>query len=718
MDTRAALLDSENVVVGKSAESELLARITSDDPDEMMPPEGDRLTAKQVATLKVWIDQGLSWEKGFTFRKRTWKAPIKPRKVALPPGDPKTNPIDRIVAAYLKEKKVAPPPTIDDAQFSRRVHLDLIGLLPGKNAVASNRVRLVDSLLGDDRGYANHWMTFWNDILRNDYAGTGYIDGGRKQISKWLYVALMSNKPYDAMVRELIDANGETEGFIRGIKWRGNVNASQVREVQFAQSISQVFLGENMKCASCHDSFINDWKLVDAYGLAAIIADNPLEMHRCDKPTGKKAVPKFLFPEVGDVSPEAPKQERLKQTAALMTSPENGRLARTMVNRIWQRFMGRGLVEPVDIMGNRPWSEDLLDYLAMRFAEDGYDLKKLMRLIVTSRTYQSRCVPPHEGPEEDFVFKGPVAKRMTAEQFIDAVWTLTQTGPQKPDAPVSVPRRSPEAELNATFIWNDGDIGKPKSGDQVIFWKTFELPEAPGRAVAVITCDDEYQIFVNNKKVGEDKDWQSVEVYDVTKALKKGRNTIRVIGRNGGTGLSPAGLFCVLKIDVGGKSTMIGTGNDWEWEAGLVRKPAVAIPNGPWMARVGDQIDGHLATPSKNAIKPAVRASLVKSTMLMRALGRPNREQIVTTRPAELSTLQALELNNGPEFVGMLEKGAKRALAEGITVEELYRSLMQRDPTPDEERLANEIVGSPPTGQGMADLLWMLLMLPEFQIIN
>ena len=117
--------------------------------------------------------------------------------------------------------------------------------------------------------------------MRNDYAGTGYIDGGRKAITDWLYKSLVNNKPYDQFVRELIDPSPESEGFSKGIKWRGRVNASQVPEIQFAQNISQVFLGLNMKCASCHDSFIDVWKLDDAYGLAAIIAgetagDSPL----------------------------------------------------------------------------------------------------------------------------------------------------------------------------------------------------------------------------------------------------------------------------------------------------------------------------------------------------------------------------------------------------------------------------------------------------------
>ena len=158
-------------------------------------------------------------------------------------------------------------------------------------------------------------MTFWNDLLRNDYAGTGYIDGGRKQITGWLYQALIDNKPYDRFVRELISPSPESEGFIKGIKWRGRVNASQVREIQFSQNVSQVFFGINMKCASCHDSFIDRWKLVDAYGLAAVIAEEPLEIARCDKPTGQIAAPEFLWPELGTIDADQPRAKRLERLA-------------------------------------------------------------------------------------------------------------------------------------------------------------------------------------------------------------------------------------------------------------------------------------------------------------------------------------------------------------------------------------------------------------------
>ena len=289
------------------------------------------------------------------------------KKPDLPPArEGRDHPVDRLVDAYFAQHGVKFPPPVDDATFARRVYLDFVGLLPTEEQLetfladgsVAKREKLIDSLLADQVAYADHWLTFWNDLLRNDYAGTGYIDGGRKQITKWLYAALIDNMPYDRFVRELISPSPESEGFINGIKWRGNVNAAQSPELQFAQNVGQVFLGVNLKCASCHDSFIDDWKLTDSWGLAAVIADHPLEIYRCDVPTGKTAAPAFLFPELGSIDPDLPRKERLEQLSRLITDPHNGRLPRTLVNRLWQRLLGRGIVNPVDSMDGTPWSAE------------------------------------------------------------------------------------------------------------------------------------------------------------------------------------------------------------------------------------------------------------------------------------------------------------------------------------------------------------------------
>lgn len=484
MDTREELLEASVISLGSGKESELVKRLLSQDVDERMPPEGDRLSEKEIAIFEKWIDEGIKWEEGFTFKVSSYTPPLKLRKVELPPAiKDRNHPIDRIVDAYAQKQNVVMPEGISDAEFARRVSLDLIGLLPDEESVkklvegnsAADREKYAASLLAESRLYADHWVAFWHDLLRNEYRGTGYIDGGRKPITNWVYQALAENKPYDQFVRELITPVPEAEGFIAGIKWRGRINASQVPEIQFSQNVSQVFFGINMKCASCHDSFIDSWKLTDAYGMAAIIADQPLEIHRCDKGTGQMAKAAFLWPELGAVDAEKPKAERLAQFASLVTHPDNGRFSRTIANRIWHRLMGRGIVHPVDAMGTEPWSEELLDYLAGYLIENKYDLKKLMLHIVSSEAYQSRIAPKSEVAPDKYVFKGPETRRMTAEQFVDGIWAITKTGPGNTDSSATLAPFSPSVPSNWQFIRaslvhsNDlmRDLGRPNR-EQVV----------------------------------------------------------------------------------------------------------------------------------------------------------------------------------------------------------------------------------------------------------
>ena len=103
------------------------------------------------------------------------------------------------------------------------------------------------------------------------------------------------------------------------------MNASQRVEMQAAQNISQVFLGLNLKCASCHDSFISDWKLSQAYAFANVFSDSTLEINRCDKPTGEFAGTRIIFSELGEIDSTLTVEKKLEQLAEYLTAPKNGR---------------------------------------------------------------------------------------------------------------------------------------------------------------------------------------------------------------------------------------------------------------------------------------------------------------------------------------------------------------------------------------------------------
>lgn len=586
INSRALLLDAQVVEVGDSAKSVLIDRVSSQDPNQRMPPEGhEPLTAAEVTALREWIDLGLAWPAELVFDSQRYEPPLLPRIVTLPPGDENRNPIDRILAAYFRDNQIEEPELIDDRRFARRLCYDVIGLPPSSEDLTfETRQELIDSVLRRDQAFAEHWMTFWNDLLRNAYSGTGYIDDGRRQITGWLYGSLLNNKPYDEFVRELISPPDEQSiGFVRGIRWRGNVNASQTRDVQFAQSVSQVFLGINLKCASCHDSFIDDWSLDEAYGLAAIYATEPLEVFRCDTSTGRIAQPRWLFPEIGQIDAEASQSDRMEQLAGLMVHPQNGRLTRTIANRIWTQLMGRGIVHPVDAMHNAPWNEDLLDYLANYLVEQDYDVKALIRLIVSSDAYQSAIMEQtSEINDDSFRFSGPVVRRLTVEQLLDTIWTMTNSFP-KPDA------------------------------------KAFKLDgrKQGGQLAAVLLAHPENET----------------------------------------------------------------------WEDRNVR--AVFTPLDPFQQN----------------------------------LGRPNREQVVTSRPTQVSTLEAVDLVNGPALTKILQMGANNLREiygddKDRMIDHVYLIGLSRAPSDQERELSHELMSGNDIQTAIEDLLWSVVMLPEFQYIR
>ena len=354
---------------------------------------------------------------------------------AVPPGDGPE--IDRFTAALWAAHHVTPPAAVDDHTFARRVYLDVIGLPPTAEQVehfaadgpADKREKLVDALLADKQGYAENWMAFWNDLLRNDEQTN--IDGLRKPITIWLYRSLLENKPLDQFTAELLDPGKDgPDGYLKGVNWRGRVNASQTPPVQAAQNVSQVFLASSIKCASCHDSFINEWKLEQAYGMASFFSPQNLEMARCDKPTGKIVPPKFLFPDLGDVAPNADGPTRLKAVAAMVTRPKNPRFARTLVNRLWKRLMGRGLFEPADDFDGTAAKNDLLDWLAYDFMAHDYDAKHTLKLILLSKIYRLPAVKEAKKGKETPPLLGPTERRLTSEQYLDSVSMLTGYWPK------------------------------------------------------------------------------------------------------------------------------------------------------------------------------------------------------------------------------------------------------------------------------------------------
>jgi uncharacterized membrane protein/mono/diheme cytochrome c family protein len=557
--------------------SELLRRITLPRSNkEAMPTKGKGLKPEEIELLKFWLEKGSPWPDGALQPTLFKSAKMEPRKPALPiAADGLKNPIDIWVNEYFKQNNLTWKKEISDYIFLKRVYLDIVGLLPSPEEAKIfendpspiKREVLIKKLLNQQEDYTQHWLTFWNDILRNDYTGTGYITKGRYNINEWLYTSIKENKPYNQFVTELLSPNEKSKGFIEGIKWRGTINSSQSVEMQAAQNVGQVIFGLNLKCASCHDSFISDWKLDDAYAFANIFSEERLEINRCDKPTGKFADTRLLWQNFGNIDSSMSKAKKMEKMAQLLVTPANGRMYRTIVNRIWKQMMGRGIIESPDEMDNEPWSQDLLDWLAFNFVEKNYDIKSLIYLIATSKIYQSpseNILNPNKLFDQNYVFKGMARKRLTAEQFSDAV-------------------------------------------SQVI-----------------------------------------TPLYEI---------------------------------------------KDLKFEN----------------------------FPKRNSQPSFVRSSLVANNPFLTALGRPNREVVVTSRDSQASLLQALELTNGERLIKVLERGASEWKLKFKTRKnisnELYLRLLGRIPNEKELKVIGTYMDESPSNDQIQDLFWAVLLLPEFQII-
>lgn len=741
---------------GRGRESLVVAMISGLDSEIVMPKKGKKLTPEQVAVFMAWIDQGMVWPEEITFFEieRANLHPVDLQDLEVPTEW--ANPVDGFVARHWADNVVAAGAVVDDRTYARRVWLDTVGLLPPPDELAAfladdskdKRGALVRRLLAKRQGYAEHWLTFWNDLLRNDYQGVGYIDGGRKPITDWLYAALARNLPYDEFVAELVNPGAEAEGFANGISWRGAVNASMLPPMQAAQGVAHVFLGVNLKCASCHDSFIDDYTLEDSYGMASVYANGPLEIAECDQPTGQMSKVKFLYEEIGEIDLRTGAIDRRQQLADIITGRKNGRLPRTIVNRLWQRFLGRGLVEPVDEMDRAAWSPELMDWLAEDLVAHDFDLKHTMERILTSRAYQLRA-NARLAEEGAYVFRGPVVRRLNAEQFSDAIHMVAALPYDKNHAKVNRNAAlrdglGAELPLQPKWIWRTAEAAKQARPENVTFRRTLILDQAPTEAVLTIAADNGYTVSINGERVASSSKRTSTgaEVYDIRAKLEVGANHLRVDGNNflaDGTPIrrrpgqdelpdtpldtyNPAGLILYARIRTA--DAVLDLVSDGSWVAQAEdESPRLAVELGgvelaPW--RLGTQFLDQAAAAKDTA--PVERASLVAANPLMVAMGRPNREQTVTIRQEAATTLQALELTNGSTLAVLLSTAADQLLADGSMtgerlVERLYRYTLSRPPAAEEKNLAVELVGSPVSSAGVQDLLWVLTALPEFQLI-
>lgn len=383
--------------------------------------------------------------------------------------------IDALLQTSYTQNKVKPNPPAKQATFLRRVYLNIIGRIPSyEEAEAyltskhrSKRSRLIDRLL-DSEGYISHHFNFWADLLRakselRESPGLAYVN--------WIKQSLRENKPYDQFVSELISA----EGYV----WNNGAAGYYQRDLDMPldnmANTARVFLGTRLVCAQCHDHPFDDWTQLDFYQMAAytygvrargenpsvrdlqrllrqepstsqvrwtrraageltkplqyFVHDNgspihlPHDYQYDDAEPNARVDPRTIF---GDDANVAQEQSRTQVYADWLAAPNNLRFTTVIVNRLWKKVMGVGLIEPVDdikedVETSHP---ELLTLLVEQMIELDYDIKQFLRILYNTKTFQ-RAVSREEWKfGEPYFFPGPVLRRMSAEQIWDSLLTL------------------------------------------------------------------------------------------------------------------------------------------------------------------------------------------------------------------------------------------------------------------------------------------------------
>ncbi|HMN97490.1 MAG TPA: DUF1553 domain-containing protein [Phycisphaerales bacterium] len=376
-----------------------------------------------------------------------------------PPDDPdlpawalaSPNPIDRFVARRWRDAGLpeadSPPPLCDDSAFVRRVHLDLIGVVPTlaeREAFLADlrpdrRERLVDALLARAADCADHWTPFWEDALASSPVSVngGMATSGNWQ--RWVNDAVRDALPYDIFAASIIDpgmprAKPPERGDANGLEVIAHFirSANETETLQSAAAVAQVFMGTAMKCGSCHNHFENEeWPQRRVVAFAGLFAERDQEIVRCERRTGRIIPAAFPFDPGEEAAATAPEGAAARRALAArqLVDPRNPRFAPAIVNRLWKRFLGLGLVEPADdFRDDRPASDpDLLAFLADDLMRHGFDLRRTTRLILTSRVYQHVHDPALEDgfdvdePDAPRWFRSPALRRLTAEQVFDSL---------------------------------------------------------------------------------------------------------------------------------------------------------------------------------------------------------------------------------------------------------------------------------------------------------
>jgi hypothetical protein len=366
--------------------------------------------------------------------------------VAKYPAVPRANFIDDHVFAKLRKFQIVPSELAGDAEFLRRVSLDLAGTLPPPERVREfiaskdprKREKVIDTLIGSPE-FVDYWTFRFSDIFRVAIFANGLSPKWSQGYWEWIRSNIEKNRPYDEVARERLAAEGygpATRHFLpyNQIGSPADVMGEEVR----------VFMGRRLDCAQCHNHPYENWSQDQFWGMAAyfsrlfkmgpVVFDHPSNMDLGSKDVDGKI--ELLHPRTkalvrpalldGSPSKTRPDGNPRRELARWMTA--HPYFAEAAVNRIWGRFFARGIVEPVDDFRstNPPSHPELLAALAADFRDHGYDLRRLMKTIAMSRTYQLSARPNDTNRGDLTNLSHALARALDAEVLLDAVVDVTR----------------------------------------------------------------------------------------------------------------------------------------------------------------------------------------------------------------------------------------------------------------------------------------------------
>jgi Protein of unknown function (DUF1553)/Protein of unknown function (DUF1549) len=393
--------------------------------------------------------------------------------------------VDELASAKFRELGIEPSGLCSDATFLRREYFDAIGTQPTlaetraflSSKDPNKRTRLVDSLLGltgdpqldvHNDAYAAWWTLKWSDLIRNQSNDLG--EQGMWAFHNWLSESFRSNKPFNRFVKELVTAKGSIYSVGPANFFRVNANPQDC-----AESTAQLFLGIRLGCAKCHHHPYEKYGQDDYYSFASFFArvtSKPSQefglfgresvvMVRAGGEVSNPRTGRILKPKPLDAPPTDDPRDRRAALARWLTSPKNEYFAKAVVNRYVSYLLGHGLVDPVDDLRatNPPSNPELMDALAKHFVDSGFDLKQLLRVLMTSRLYQLDSQPTPANEADRRFFSHFNVKRLSAEALLDAVDEATDMPTKFTSLPLGTRAiELPDAEYQDYFLKT---FGKP-----------------------------------------------------------------------------------------------------------------------------------------------------------------------------------------------------------------------------------------------------------------